>query len=115
MRMDVHSHNQLKLMSDYEGHMVFLVVPGHEVHRNDVINAIEMPGWDSRCPFQVWEDKKEDTLFDKMLVLRGDRTIDMVHAYGNILYHKKNSIINMLFGATSSINGSKLKITQKNL
>lgn len=84
----------------------FLVVPSHEVHRNDVIDASEMPGWNYRCPFQVWEDKKEETLFDKMLTLRGDQTNDVVHAFGNIFYHKKNSIINMLFGATSSINGT---------
>ena len=108
MRMDVNSHNQIKLTTDYEGPMVFLVVPTHEVHRNDVIDASEMPGWNYRCPFQVWEDKKEETLFDKMLSLRGDQTNDVVHAFGNIFYHKKNSIINMLFGAPSSINGSKL-------
>jgi len=106
MRMDVNSHNQIKLTTDYEGPMVFLVVPSHEVHRNDVIDASEMPGWNYRCPFQVWEDKKEETLFDKMLTLRGDQTNDVVHAFGNIFYHKKNSIINMLFGATSSINGT---------
>ena len=110
MRMDVNSMNQMKLISDYEGYMVFAVLPGHEAHRNNIIDASTAPGWHSKCPIYCWENKREESEHFAKFVLRGDNPNNVVHTYGNIMYHKRKSLINFIFGATSSINGSKLII-----
>ena len=118
VRMDIFSHNQLKLMTDYEGHMLFTVLPGHEAHRNDIIDVfdglVKTPGWYHRCPVHAWEgqrgDKKEEEKHFIKVALKGDKPNDVIKAHGNIMYHKKKSIINFMLGATSSINGSRLKM-----
>ena len=115
MRMDVNSMNQMKLISDYEGYMVFAVLPGHEAHRNNIIDASTAPGWHSKCPIYCWENKREEIEHFAKFVLRGDNPNNVVHTYGNIMYHKRKSLINFIFGATSSINGSKLIIFYREL